>query len=411
MEYFNAWASMRYLVIEQGLSWSGREKDHLFLNLGDGSFAELSALSAADNPGDARGISVVDWDDDGRLDVFLKSRTEPRVCFYRNQLGKSGHYLVLDLQGVRCNRDAIGARVEVHAGERTYWKTLRAGEGYLAQSSKRMHFGLGAAPRAERVVVHWPDGTSDAFADLAADARYRLVQGEAQARPVAARPATLVAAGDPPSTAPAQRAVPRVPLVEKLPLGPLELPAVEGPARKVSDLAGGPVLLNLWSTTCTPCMTEFGEWKEHRAEIEAAGLRIVTMGTDAADKPAEAREILGRFGLARDAGVADARFLAALEVLIAEVVEERKVLPLPTSLLLDARGQLVVLYLGRPSVATILADVQHLASMDPDKRSALRLLGGIRMLSRGRDFPGLAERFRLLGRPELADYYAAQKGD
>jgi hypothetical protein len=406
MAYFNAWASMRYLVIEQGLSWSGREKDHLFLNLGDGTFAELSALSAADDLGDGRGLAVIDWDDDGKLDVFLKNRTAPRVAFYRNRMASAGHHVAFELRGVRCNRDAIGARVEVEAGGRTLRKTLHAGEGYLAQSSKRLHFGLGSSTRVERLRVSWPDGSRAEFADLPADRGYEIVQDEAAPRALPVRAKPVLAAAEPPAPAPA-RAVVRVPLVEKLPLGALRVPGFEAEGRTVRDLAGGPVLLNLWSPACAACMEEFGEWRARRADIQRAGLRLVPLCADEGTDREQALETLRRFDLARDAGIADAAFLEALDVLVAEVVESQKTLPLPTSLLLDERGQLVLLYLGRIELERLLEDVGTLSKMNPAQHANVRLLGGLRVLPRGRDLAALAERFRLAGQAELAGYYAA----
>jgi len=403
--YVDAWASLRLMVIDQKLSWSGREKDHLFLNLGGLEFAELSALSGADSVGDGRGLALCDWDDDGRLDIFLKSRTGPRVQFYRNQLESSGRFLTVDLQGVNCNRDAIGARVEVEAGGHVFKKTLYAGDSYLAQSSKRLHFGLGKAERVERLSVRWPDGTRDEYRDLAVDGRFLVVQGQAEIRPVPARPASALAAAPSVACQPGGGVV-RVPLVEKLPLGPLPAPAFDDPGRTFADLGNGPVLVNLWGTTCAGCLKEFGQWHERRDEIEGSGLRIVTLCTDGVEQRAQAQEILERNGLTRGAGVADARLLKALEPVLSSVLGNSEVLPLPTSLLLDARGQLVVLYLGPVELERLLADVRQLSKMDPDVSNATRLMGGLRLLTRPRDFEALAEKLRAADLPALAAFYS-----
>jgi thiol-disulfide isomerase/thioredoxin len=176
----------------------------------------------------------------------------------------------------------------------------------------------------------------------------------------------------------------------------------------VADLAGGPVLVNLWSTTCGPCLKEFAGWQARRSELDAAKLRIVTLGTDLAEKRAEALAILERHGLARDAGPADERFLAAFEVLFTEVIESQKALPLPTSFLLDAQGRIVVLYVGPVEVDGLLADLATLARMDARQTGNARLLGGVRMIARGRDFPALAARFKVSGRDDLAAFYAEQ---
>jgi peroxiredoxin len=405
--YLDAWASMRLMVIEKGFSWSGREKDHLFLNVGDGTFAELSSLSRADAVGDGRALCVVDWDDDGRLDLFLKSRTAPRVAFFRNQMRTDGHFVAVDLVGTTCNRDAIGARVEVTAGGRVLRKTLHAGEGYLAQSSKRLHFGLGPAERIERIAVRWPDGNTSTFGDLAVDERYRIVQGDDAPQRVPARPAPGLASA--PSSTPslASKVPVRAPLIEKLPLAAFPAPGFEAPERRVSDLAGGPVLLNLWGTTCKPCLEEFSTWKERRADIDKAGLRLVTLCVDAIDDRTAALEILNRFGLAKDAGFADEAFLEVLEPVMHEILDTSGTLLLPTSFLLDARGQIVCLYQGKVDVDVLLRDTRRLSAMDPENLSSTALIEGRRLFVRGRDFAKLASRYNDLGRPELSSFYKA----
>ena len=130
-------------LLRQGKSWSGHERNCCFLNTGGERFANVSALSGLDFLDDGRSLGIVDWDHDGDLDLWTTNRTSPRVRFLRNEFPTEHHYLALQLQGngTSTNRDAIGARVELHPGN--VIKTLRAGEGFLAQSTKWIHFGLG----------------------------------------------------------------------------------------------------------------------------------------------------------------------------------------------------------------------------------------------------------------------------
>jgi hypothetical protein len=99
LDYADAWNAIRVMVMDQGLSWSGGEKNRLFLNLGDKTFAEFSALSSADSVADGRAVAELDWDDDGRLDLLLKNRTAPRLQFFRNQMPGTGHFLAISLAG------------------------------------------------------------------------------------------------------------------------------------------------------------------------------------------------------------------------------------------------------------------------------------------------------------------------
>jgi len=62
------------------------------------------------------------------------------------------------LVGTKSNRDGIGARVEVYAGDRRWTAERVASSGYLSQDDARLHFGLGAVSTIDKIVVKWPSG-------------------------------------------------------------------------------------------------------------------------------------------------------------------------------------------------------------------------------------------------------------
>nr|NIP93013.1 CRTAC1 family protein [Akkermansiaceae bacterium]NIV25480.1 hypothetical protein [Gemmatimonadota bacterium] len=145
-------------VVKSGKSFSGRERHCVFLNLQNGRFADTSALSGVDLPDDGRGVGLVDWNHDGRVDLCLANRNGPQLRLLQNDFASPGHFLALRLQGTSANRDAIGARVELHLeGAATpLLRTVRAGDAFLSQSTKWLHFGLGETTAIDRLVVHWP---------------------------------------------------------------------------------------------------------------------------------------------------------------------------------------------------------------------------------------------------------------
>ena len=115
-ERFAAFAKM----FGEGRSFSGHERNCCYLNPGNssaaaGKFANISAASGLDYPDDARAIILLDWDQDGDLDVWASNRNAPRLRLLRNEIPKSGNFINLSLvgNGTTTNRDAIGARVEI----------------------------------------------------------------------------------------------------------------------------------------------------------------------------------------------------------------------------------------------------------------------------------------------------------
>jgi len=139
------------------MSWSGFQKKKLFKNLGNQQFKEVSASAGVDNDLDGRGIGVGDFDNDGRLDLYQTNAGQPSLL-YLNRTEGAGHWIELKLIGTKSNRDAIGARVTLEAGGAKLLREVNGGNGYSSQSSKRLHFGLGAAAKIGPVEIRWPSG-------------------------------------------------------------------------------------------------------------------------------------------------------------------------------------------------------------------------------------------------------------
>ena len=153
----------------------------LLKNLGNGKFADVSAESGilALEPHAVRGVAFDDLDNDGDIDVvILNSRQRPTVL--RNMLNEQGcknHWLDIRLQGVKTNRDGVGARVRVVAGGLSQIDEVHSGRGYQSHWGTRLHFGLGRHDRVDRVEVHWIGGGADVLENLAPDRQATILEG------------------------------------------------------------------------------------------------------------------------------------------------------------------------------------------------------------------------------------------
>ncbi len=127
----------------------------------------------------ARGAAFDDLDNDGDVDVvILNSRERPTIL--RNmyyELGGQNHWLQVRLQGVKTNRDGVGARVKVVAGGLVLCDEVHSGRGYQGHFGSRLHFGLGSHGRVDRVEVRWIGGGVDVVGDVAADRIVTLREG------------------------------------------------------------------------------------------------------------------------------------------------------------------------------------------------------------------------------------------
>ena len=407
-----------FRLAERGRSFSGREPNMAFLNLGDGRFADVSAVSGLAFPDDGRAAAVIDWDLDGDLDLWLANRTAPRLRLMRNEIGAGAPFVAFRLVGTAANRDAVGARVELGpglAGAGSRIAERRAGSGFLSQSSAWLHFGLGMhradGPRSGSVTVTWPGGGRQTLTGIEAGNRYVLVQGEAEPRRWAPpeRPALRLAPE--PLTAPAPETPPRVVLTGRPAVPPLAYRTFEGTAEPVAAGDGRPVLLNLWASWCAPCVRELGDLTAARVRLADAGLRVLALSVDGLDDgartgPAEARAMLERLAVPFAAGMAHADLLDVLQVLHDRLFSYHLALPVPTSFLLDGAGRLAAIYRGPVDPDRLLADVAGL-DLPPLERRALSTPAEGRWLTEPQALRSttIAERFVEEERYDTAAFY------
>ena len=150
-------------------SYSGYERNKLYLNLGGETFADISGVSGADNIADSRSWAALDYDRDGWTDIALVNANTPLLNLYRNRIGERSqfnHIKVCLIGGARAgdssvgwsNRDAVGAVVEVNVGDRTLRRNRQLGEGFAAQNSAMLTIGIGVSLAADSIEVTWPSG-------------------------------------------------------------------------------------------------------------------------------------------------------------------------------------------------------------------------------------------------------------
>jgi hypothetical protein len=115
---------------------------------------------------DGRGVVVLDYDNDGDLDLYVANQNQ-EAALHRNDLDGRGRWIGFRLSGPG---EAIGARVTVEAGGIVQIREVDGGNGYSSQSDRRLLFGLGGADHVDRVEVRWPDGTVQVLGDVRAGA-------------------------------------------------------------------------------------------------------------------------------------------------------------------------------------------------------------------------------------------------
>jgi len=168
----SSWPSM------EDYSMGGYQKNVLLHQTLNG-FQSIGQEANVDDIHDARGVATADFDNDGRVDIVVSNVNSPPLI-YRNISVNDHNWVQFRVEGQdkKSNSSAIGARVEIRAGSVTQIREVAGGNGFEAQSSLRLHFGLGIARRIDHTKITWPDGMIQEFQNLEMNRIYFLKQSE-----------------------------------------------------------------------------------------------------------------------------------------------------------------------------------------------------------------------------------------
>lgn len=265
----------------QGFSFSGYERDPLYLNLGGKKFTDISGVSGIDSITDGRAGVFADFDNDGDLDVFSTTIQNQTHLLFRNNVGQDNNFLriILEGDGKTVSRDAFGsvARVKTSAGILT--KIKSGGSGFISQNDPRLLFGLGKDERAESIEVTWSNGKVEKFeGEMSAGSTLVLKEGAGKAEMVKLAKANL-----PNPLTKAEIFAQNLKIKIGKPLPDFALKTLAGASSSLSRQmkAGRQTLINVWATWCVPCAAEMPELEKMSAKFAARGVDLIGLNVDA----------------------------------------------------------------------------------------------------------------------------------
>ena len=356
LRYDLGWRAINEML-RSGRSLSGHERNCFFLNLGGAGssrFADASYAVDADLDDDGRVLALADWDYDGDPDMWIANRSGPQLRYLRNDLVEVKNFIALRLRGTKTNRDAIGARVTITSADgSTQTQSVHAGQGYLGQSSKWLHFGLGSATAITKVTVSWPGGSTEEFAGVLANKWNELSEGSSNAQ--SWQPPRFTPLPSSPLNAPTVGDSARVVLLE-----PLPVPELGGLASGI----GHARLVALWADWCAPCLKELKEWSADAERFAAAKLEVVALNVSETEDLAKWQAL----GVPFTYQFGSQQLVEEFDVLQRALLSRQRPLPLPSSFLIDSEGRLRAIYKGPVAAEQILQDV---ALIDKDRADTL----------------------------------------
>ena len=382
-DYEQGWSAINELIRADG-TWSGFERNVFYANNGDGTFSDVSGAVGLDFLEDGRAFALADFDQDGRQEIFLKNRNGPQLRLLKNVIENLPPSIAFRLRGTKSNRDAIGAAVTVETESGRQTRMLQAGSGFLSQHSKEVFFGLGKSKGVVRVSIRWPNGQVQDLHDLPPNHRVWVEEG---AEPFRIEPfrsqtssRTQLAAASPQATEPFPSTI------ETWLLAPVAAPDFSlhdsaGQVHTLAALRGRPVLLNFWLTKSARCQEDLKVFSRVHARWAAQGLGLLTVNMD---DPADgesfaalARERRLSFSILR--GSDDVAGI--YNILYRYLFDRHRDLGLPTSFLIDSRGDVVKIYQGPVNSEHVEHDYRHIPQSDAER------------LARALPFPGMTDTF------------------
>ena len=367
--YADAWSAINEFI-RSDYTWSGYQRNNFYLNNRNATFTESAGLLGIDCIEDSRSFALSDLDGDGRLEVVLKNRTAPQVRIFHNQLQPLGASIVFSLKGIKSNRDANGAVVEVETARGKQQRIVRAGSGFLSQNTKMLHFGLGDAPKAVRATIAWPSGVKQVFENLPPGHRIEVEEGSVNFRAILFNEVRehAQAPGVAAEAAPESHATW---MVDPILPPDLVLTDRSGAKRSLADGKGRAQLLVFTGTGCDRSTDYLLALERGRASLRKSGVAVMAVLVNAAGVDRETQPPVSFPVL-----LADEKTGNVFNLFHRYLFDRRRDMVLPTSFLLDEEGRVVRVYSGPATAAEIVADAGRIPkSVEERMRSGLPFAG------------------------------------
>ncbi|MGH9756466.1 MAG: FG-GAP-like repeat-containing protein [Candidatus Acidiferrales bacterium] len=387
-KYEQGWNAINEVVRSDG-TWSGFERNIFYANNRDGTFSDVSAAVGMDFIEDSRTFGLCDFDQDGRVEVFLKNRNSPQLRLLKCALLELSPAIAFRLSGKKSNRDAIGAEVTVTTESGRQTRMVQAGSGFLAQHGKELFFGLGGATAPVTTSIRWPSGLVQHLRDLPLNHRVWVEEG---APPSRMEP--FKTTSQPTVVSPAVQFVPK-PLPEALPasaetwlLDPAPAPDfsladLSGKVRTLASMSGKPVLLYFWSVASPVSHADLTELDRRFGREEGEGAQALLVNADDLSSAGENSALDPYRHFSLPVLQASSDVIAIYNLLFRYIFDRHRDLTLPTSFLIDESGAIVKIYQGHAAPEDILKDMGRIPRTAAER------------MERGLPFHGVSEGLEL----------------
>jgi ASPIC and UnbV/FG-GAP-like repeat len=152
----------------------------LYLQNEDGTFSDITYFAGI-SVHDCTNNAWADFDKDGDLDLLTTQRYDGfHVRLYRNDVGQDNNWVTVRVTGTTTNASGVGARITVVSGDLSQIREVKAGKGHFSsQDSLAAEFGLGENTAIDEIRVQWSGGTEETWTGMDINSFVNLIEGDA----------------------------------------------------------------------------------------------------------------------------------------------------------------------------------------------------------------------------------------
>jgi tetratricopeptide (TPR) repeat protein len=387
-EYEQGWNAINDLIRSDS-SWSGYERNVFYANNHDGTFSDISGVVGIDFVEDGRSFALADFDRDGLQELFLKNRNAPQLRLLKNVMSELAPSVSFRLKGTKSNRDAIGAVVMLEVGDHQQTRSLQAGSGFLCQHSKEIFFGLGEFRGPIKATIRWPSGLVQELENLPANHSIWVEESSPVTRnePFSVRSHNISPSKNPkesPQLHPPVAGEPQ-PLpneIETWLLSPIaapdfSLPDLTGTLRTLSEFRGKLVLLHFWISAQPNSRELLRKFNDTAHAWSARNVQLLAVNVDEPDKVGQVERLAKESRISFPVLRASEDIAAIYNILFRYLYDRHRDLTLPTSFLVDEKGEIVKVYQGAIDPAHIDGDFSQIPQTQQERLSKALPFSGI----------------------------------
>jgi len=167
LDLFTANGHISYFAYINDPQQTFKQRNQLLINNGNGKFVESKTALPADDIRVHRGAAFGDFDNDGRIDILVTASDDKPTLLHNET--KAGNWLLLKLVNRYGCVTPIGARCTATINGRKLLRVVIGGGSYGGDSDYRLHFGLGAAAKVDRIDIQWLNGKTQTLTNVSAN--------------------------------------------------------------------------------------------------------------------------------------------------------------------------------------------------------------------------------------------------